>query len=717
MAKNPQRSAGSSGRATPAPRKRRGLRRFFLWSGIGVLTVLLAGAAAIAIGYATIKLPDPNADFQTNTSFVYFNDGKQQIGSFSIQNRVTLAYADIPQNVKDAIVASENRSFWTDPGFSIPGILRAATSLVSKGDDLASGGSTITQQYIKVLYLTQERTFTRKFTEILLAAKVGSEVSKEKILEGYLNTVYFGRGAYGIEAASQAYFGKAAKKLSLAEAVALTAIVNNPGGLDPGNGAKQAADLLQRYQYTLNGLVEMGKITQQQRDAIYYQLPKFPAISQDSRMGGPKGFLLQMVRQELIADGFTDDQINGGGLKIISTFNAAAQSAAVTAAQKQTLRAAGGSTAKAKNLHAAIASVSVGTGEVLALYGGPDYVKNSRNWATTPRPVGSTFKPYALAAGLRYGFTLNDTFNGNTWTPKGDPSPVTNAGGSQYGTVTLLKATTSSINTAYVDLVSQIPDGGVEVLRAAGDCGLPTVAGWVPNDRVPLGTPEVSPVHQAAGFATFANGGKRTTPHVVKEVRDARGQVLYQTQIVPVQGLEPDVATDVTYALTKVAQDGTGRTASQLGYPVAGKTGTYYTKDKHGRWLTAASWFVGFTKQISTSVMFVAGDQGTSDLEKYVRGFYGAGFPATTWLSYMRVAQSGLPQQSFDAPTKRTSTQTPTLPPITTTPPKPSPTATTSPTQTTTPTVSPTTSTSPSTEPTKTNPGHPTGPPTATTTP
>lgn len=678
MARTPRRAAGvpvAPKNTAPRNAKGRGWRRFFIWSGIGLLVVLLAAGTGLGVAYATVALPNPNADFQTNTSFVYFNDGKTQLGSYSIQNRVTLAYKDIPQNVKDAIVAGENRTFWEDPGISIPGMIRAAFSLVTKGEDYASGGSTLTQQYIKIMYLTQERSFTRKFTEILLAAKMGNEMSKEEILGGYLNTVYFGRGAYGIEAASQAYFGKASKKLSLAEAVALTAIVNNPGNLDPSRGDKQAADLLERYQYTLNGLVEMGKITEAQKNEIYWKLPKFPDLGKDSRLGGPKGFLLNMVENELKANGFTEEQISGGGLKITSSFDAKAQDAAVEAAQKLTLQTVRGNAKKARKLHAALASIDNATGEVIALYGGPDYVKSSFNWATTPRPVGSTFKPYALVAGLRNGVTLSDRFNGNSWTPPGNTTPVTNAGGSSYGSITLLNATTHSVNTAYVDMLFSIQDGGEEALTAAHDAGLPDAADWKPDARqAPLGRPQVSPLHQAAGFATFANNGKSITPHVVREVKDASGKVLYKAQVNPEQTIEEDVAIDVNYALTHVTSDGTGARASALGYPLAGKTGTYYVRDG-AKSKTQACWFVGYTRQISTAVMYVAGDQGTDDLDKYYPGFFGSGPPLSTWLAYMKVAQAGLPQEGWDPPTKRVSTMTPTAQPT-----KPTKSATSSPT-------------------------------------
>ncbi len=316
-----------------------------LWTLVGILSVALVGTGVVAYAYVNTKLPDPNADFRTTTTFVYYDDGKTPIGSFQVQNRVVLNYDQIPQTVKDAIVAAENRTFWTDPGISVTGLFRAALGLVGimPADATASGGgSTITQQYIKIMYLTQERSFSRKFKEILLAAKMGQEMTKEEILGGYLNTVYFGRGAYGIEAASQAYFKKPVGALSLAEAVALCDIANSPGNLDPTKGAKQAADLLERYQYTLNGMQEMGKITPSEKAAIYGALPTFLPEDTDQRMGGEKGFLLTMVHNELIAKGFTEEQIAGGGLRVVTTFRQDAQAAAVKVAQEQTLRASYG---------------------------------------------------------------------------------------------------------------------------------------------------------------------------------------------------------------------------------------------------------------------------------------------------------------------------------------------------------------------------------------
>lgn len=688
--------------------KKSGWRRFFTWFGITVLVLMLAGAGVLGFAYATVKLPDPNADFQTNTSFVYFNDGKEKLGSYQIQNRQTLAYEDIPQNVKDAIVAGENRTFWTDPGISIPGIARAVVSVV-RGEDVV-GGSTITQQYIKVLYLNQEKTLSRKFKEILLAAKMGNEMSKEEILGGYLNTVYFGRGAYGIEAAAQAYFGKPAAKLTDAQAIALTSIVNNPGNLDPAKGDKQAADLLERYQYTINGMVEMGTMTEAQKNEIYAELPEFPKVERDSQFGGPKGFLLNMVQDELKAKGFTEEQINGGGLSIITTFDAKAQEAAVKAAQKITADTAATGNKKAKNLHAGLASIDVETGGVLALYGGPDFVKDSRNWATTARPTGSTFKPYALGAALDQGFTLNDKLNGSQFTPPGENTPVRNAGDRNYGTVNLLQATTNSINTAYVDLEGQMDDGPENTLAFAQAAGLPKAAGWEPISRVPLGIPEVSPLSQATGYATFARDGKHIDTHVVAQVKDASGAVVYAADTSAEQTVDADVANDVAYALTNVVQDGTAARAGNMGFPIAGKTGTYYIRDAAGGSKTTACWFVGMSKQIATAVMYVAGDEGTDDLNDYYpAGFFGSGPPLSTWMSYMSVAQDGLKDIAFDGPTQRVSTQSPTAPARTSQPTRTSNPSATATQPTTEPTTEPTTQ--PTVEPSN---GRPTVRPSAT---
>ena len=231
---------------------------------IAALTLLgiVASVAVVFVAYRRTDLPDPNADFTTATTFVYYEDGKSELGSFAVQNRQPLEFADMPENAKNAVIAAENRSFWTDPGISFRGLVRSAY-VIARGGEL-QGGSTITQQYIKILYLDQtERTLTRKFRELLLAYKINKQISKEKILEGYLNTIYFGHGAYGIQAAAQSFFNVDAKKLTVPQAAVLASIINNPTAYDPAEKDNRER-LLERYRYVIQSMVEINAITAEQ---------------------------------------------------------------------------------------------------------------------------------------------------------------------------------------------------------------------------------------------------------------------------------------------------------------------------------------------------------------------------------------------------------------------------------------------------------------------
>jgi len=618
-----------------------------------VVLGLVGGTAVVGVGYATTDLPDANADFETATTFVYYGDGKAELGSFAVQNRQPLTLDEMPASIKDAVVAAENREFWTDRGISLRGMARAAW-VIARGGSI-QGGSTITQQYIKIKYLYSEQTATRKFKELFLAYKINKQLSKEQILEGYLNTIYFGHGAYGIQAAAQNFFDEDAKKLTVPQAAVLASVINNPSAFDPDD-EDNLDRLRDRYRYVLQSMVETGAITQAEADKYAQKLPKFPEIKTNERYGGPKGFLLKMVEKELLDSGFTSEQINGGGLKITTTFDKAAQNAAVKAAQTITKQAADASGEKASKLHGAIASVDVNTGEVIALYGGPNYVKNSRNWATTARPTASTFKTYALAAGLKDGYSLRSLFRGSSFNLPGDPIIVRNEYNQSYGYQTsLLNATTLSINTAFVDLVTSMDDGKEKVLDMARATGAPKATGWDAAPRnIPIGTPEVSPLDMASGYATFANDGTAVQNHVVKEVQDAAGQVIYQADPEEKRAVSEDIAHDVTFALSNVVETGTGRTVQALNRPVAGKTGTNGIDLDDGSNIVNSSWFVGYTKQISTAVMYVAGDSGSESLDDYRRPgdstFFGGTYPAQTWGEYMQVATDDQPVRQFDPP-------------------------------------------------------------------
>ncbi len=229
------------------------------WGAIVASFLFIAGAITIYIVYRTIDIPNPNAAFEAQTSTVYYADGKHVIGTFAVQNRHSIPLSQIPIPMRNAVVSAENRSFWTDPGLDPKGIVRAAWSNLSSNS--TQGASTITQQYVKILYLSQERTWTRKIKEAFISVKIDQELSKQQILEGYLNTIYFGRGAYGVDAAAQAYFQKPARDLTVPESAVLAAVLNSPSNLDPAVSRANRAPLFARYKYVLDGMGQMGNLS------------------------------------------------------------------------------------------------------------------------------------------------------------------------------------------------------------------------------------------------------------------------------------------------------------------------------------------------------------------------------------------------------------------------------------------------------------------------
>ena len=359
----------------------------------------------------------------------------------------------------------------------------------------------------------------------------------------------------------------------------------------------------------------------------------------------------------------------------------------------------------ADDLHVGLASIDVGTGGILALYGGSDFVSNSRNWATTPRYAASTFKVWGAVAGLRNGFGLSSTLRGSTYTPEGDTEPVQNDSAYNYGTVTLQKAIQDSINTSFVDLIARIPNGTEELIRAANDAGIPEDDSWAPQvNRMVLGEGEVTALDNATGYATLAGNGVRNETHIVAEVRDASGNVVYSGNSEGVQAIETPVAQDLSYALSGAVA---GSTVSAVdGRDVAGKTGTEgiaVGQDGATKQITRSAWLCGYTKQIATAVVMVAGDDGNQNLDVYARpgsgAFYGAGYPTDVWNSYMAVATDGLPFVDFDPPANIQPTVRNTLPVTSATSAAPQPTETTEPEETSAPETTRPVETTETTEP------------------
>jgi membrane peptidoglycan carboxypeptidase len=677
-------------------RARTGWRRFVpswrQWLGLGVLLVAAGGAAFVAL-YLLIDVPAPNDLATAETSVVYYDDGEEVIGRYAEVNRELVSLDDIPDHVELAVLAAEDRGFYENEGISPAGIVRAFWNNIRGGE--TQGASTITQQYARNAYLSQEQTLSRKVREAFLAIKLARSQTKEEVLEDYLNTIYFGRGAYGVQAASQAYFGKDAADLSVAEGAVLASVIRAPSSYDPDDGKAQKQALEARaLGYVIPGMVEQGWLDETAAAKIK-RLPKIEDPEALNSYSGQTGFLLDMVRDELKELGFTKDEIDGGGLRVTTTFDEQAQEAAQTAGTE------GFPPPPNDGVKMGLASIDPRSGAVVAIYGGKSWERSQFNNATAPVPVGSSMKAFTVAAALQNGFTLGSTFNGNSPFYLSDGSDVENQGGQSYGSaVTLETATEQSINTAFVDLTEQM--GPTEVAEAAKAAGLNT-ANLETSAQITLGTGAFSPLAMASAYGTFANEGIRTEPFTVQQVTDSDGDVLYEAEVVSRRGFPADIANEVTYDLAQVVTSGTGVAASSLGRPAAGKTGNH-------QGLTA--WFVGYTPQLVTAVAFhrEIGDDLLAPLNgvAYQDVFTGGGYPTSIWTAYMSAALVG--EEVLTFPGRPITTPSPTASSSSTPSPSPSPSASPSAspsTSSSTPSPTPTTSSS-TPKPTKTTEPTPT---------
>jgi membrane peptidoglycan carboxypeptidase len=643
----------------PGTAKQR-ILKILKWCLIAALAGSLVLVGVFVYLYKTTSIPNPNKDFQTQSSFVYYSDGKSQVGQYATQNRQSIPYSDMQPNLRNAVVAAEDRSFWTNHGIDPKGIIRAAFNDARGG--ATQGASTITQQYVKILYLTQERSLSRKVHEAILSLKLQNQLSKQEILQGYLNTIYFGRGAYGVQAAAQAYFGKDAKALTLRECAVIASVLNNPSAFDPANGKQQRQALLSRYRYVLAGMASMHTISEEKAQRAEKHLPKFPVFEQSSKYGGMKGHILTLVRQELHQLGFTDDQIDGGGLRVTTTLTKKAMAAARQGVFEVRPKIS------PKFLHVGVATVQPGTGALLGFYAGQDYLQSQINWAEAGGMVGSTFKPASLAAAIADGYSLKSTWDGNSPYVFPDGLEVHNEGdstGTNYGSsISSITAMEESVNTAFVDMSASMKNGPSKILTQANKMGIPPVdqdqqyPGIPDTSRdldadalITLGKARVSAINMANTYATIANGGQRADVHVISKVVDSKGDVKYEYKPHTTQAIKPDIDRDVSYALQQVVLHGTGANAQAIERPAAGKTGTA-TNDNGD---VSSSWFVGYTPQLATAVMYVRGD-GDNALNDWLppyngaAGYFGAGYPTATWAAVMSRDLVGLPEQDFPPP-------------------------------------------------------------------
>ncbi|MEI8081272.1 MAG: transglycosylase domain-containing protein, partial [Actinomycetes bacterium] len=544
---------------------RRGLKRWIpswkLTFGSLVALCLLA-VAAFSLAVLLTPIPDVNASASSEKTIVYWNDGKTEIGRIGEANRIVIPGSSMPVDLQHAVIATEDKTYYEHGGFD-PLALGRAFWNATFNDGATQGASTITQQYAKNAYLTQDRTISRKFRELLLSVKLDSQESKDQILSEYLNTIYFGRGAYGVETASQAYFGKSADKLKLNEAAVLAAVIKGPTDYEP----EKHRDRLQvRFDYVLDSMVSQGWLSPADRKKM--KLPEFKKYkAAKSSMVGTNGYLLDTVERELIKLGFTQEQLDQGGLRITTTFDKADQEAAVAAVN-------GSGPGAEAGLRIGLTSVKVDTGEVLAMYGGADYLKNQLSNSDQAIALGgSTFKPFALAAATEDGIKLDSMWDVRSPRTIGGYK-LENEGNQSYGQISLLQAIESSVNTVFVDLsVNKL--GPEKVKEAAIRAGLPAnTIGLVADPTTVLGTAAPTTEEMAGAYATFANEGMRLAPTTIKEVKLNNGGPVYQYTPDPTRAFSPDVANTVNYALQKVVTSGTGYAANSLGRPAAGKTGT-----------------------------------------------------------------------------------------------------------------------------------------------
>jgi membrane peptidoglycan carboxypeptidase len=666
------RRAGAAATARPGQGRRgpkwwrnrpRWFRRLVL---IGMFSSFLLLVAGVAVVYAATKVPLPGEVKTDQTSIITYAGGtapagREEIARIGVVNRTDVPLSEVSKDAQHAVLAAENRNFYNEPGISYRGIARALWTNI-RGGEISQGGSTITQQYAKNAYLTQERTFSRKIREIALAVKLDKKYSKDQILEFYLNTIYFGRGAYGIEAAANTYFGIHAKDLTAEQGAVIAGLIRSPNYLDPRVTPAVAA---RRWHEVMNTMVSQGWLPADRAGA-----DKKPPVTNDrtdnsQRVGAQASYIRDQVRRELTANGITEDQINRGGLRIQTTLDYGRQQAAYNAVVSQI----GPAYAAVPDLRTGLVATEPATGRVLAWYGGSLYGKGTNgqqqyedNVSTAKVPPGSTFKAITLVTALQNGVNLHSVFPApakvelpGNYVVQNDETNV------DFGYRDLIFATAESLNTVYVPLGCG-PSCGVATGQAAADMSIAKVvanarAMGIPNGTtccslttgagVTLGQDDVHALDMATVYNTLANRGIRTTPHIVDKVTDGSGRTIYQGQGSPQQVLSPAVVDDATFALESVLTDGTGKSAKLANNrPAAGKTGT--TSDFR------SAWFCGYTPQISSCVNMFRGKGTNQELLKNIPGanggVYGGTYPAKIWKAFMDGALATQQVQQFNPP-------------------------------------------------------------------
>jgi penicillin-binding protein 1A len=632
-------------------------RRVFFAIGL----VLVAAVAGVAYVFSQVPLPSKDPPLP-QTSFICAADVSSGCNADNAmaqlrggQDRIDVAYDQIPKVLVDAVVAAEDKNFFKHNGVDPTGIARALWEDLT-GSQSEQGGSTITQQYVKTVYLTNERSVARKIKEAVLAVKLERQLPKTEILNRYLNAIYFGRGAYGVEAASKAYFGKDVGALTLPEAAYLAGLIRSPGTADAAlprtdPDAKSGRETaIFRRTSVLENMRKAHDITEAQYEqavnAPWTDVVPLTSVDRTSTVSHTElgtQYIVDYVRKTLVASGrFTDAELYGGGLRIYTTIDYGLQQDAIDA-ERATLP-------YTSEPSAGLVAIDP-SGRVKAMLGGLDYSKSQVNLATgtlgggSGRNAGSTFKAFAIAEALQQGMSLNQYYDtpSKLTVPASTGCaawPVGNDDDHGHGYINMATATADSVNTYFAQLVRQI--GAQNLATMARQMGVITPLSQPICNSLVLGghNPGFSPLDMASGYSTLMDGGVHVAPYVVSRVTDASGQVLYQAPSTGHRVLSQDTVAKESWLLSQVIQRGTG-TSAQFGESAAGKTGT---TDNF-----TDAWFTGYTCKLTASV-WVGYPKGEISMQAYGDQAFGKGFPATIWREFMKKATEGLQSCEYPRP-------------------------------------------------------------------
>ncbi|RNE48075.1 transglycosylase domain-containing protein [Corynebacterium alimapuense] len=617
--------------------------------GIVLLGVLLAAIliplGVFVVAYATYDVPEPEEVTSKQVSSIYASDAETELARIVPPegNRRQVELEEVPEHVQNAVLAAEDREFWTNIGFSVTGFGRAVVGQLT-GDGSAGGGSTITQQYVKNSLVGDDYSYVRKARELVYSVKMTNEWSKEDILAAYLNTVYLGRNAYGIEAASHAYFDKPVSELTVEEGALLAAIIQLPSQLDPWNDPVGAET---RWNYVLDGMVEMGELSAEEREGMVFPETRDPAeYSAYTEATGTNGMIKNNVIAELGEVGITEEDMTTRGLQITTTIDTKTQEATLDSVEAELA-------GLQEDARAAVVSIEPGTGAVRSYFGGDD--ATGWDYANAGLQTGSTFKIFGLAAALQQGIPLSAMYDSSPVSLPGD-IVVNNWDNSDSGYTTIAEALKRSYNTSFIrlqdDLYNTTQDTA-DMAHALGVArslpGVPatlTENGGQPYEGIILGQYQSRAIDMSTALATVANGGVWHETHFVERVETSDGEVLYEHEVGEGERRVSElVAANLLSAMEPIA--GYSSSALAEGRTSAAKTGTAQLGDTGQN---KDAWMIGATPQLSTAVWVGTADNTSAIFNEWGGNMFGSNAPSAIWKSTLDGALEGQEVLEFDSP-------------------------------------------------------------------